>query len=280
MELLGPLGADGRLLVAALVGIALLLAGAVAILAWLMRSIATAVERLPGRWTALLRQIPGARLFGVRVLAGLGMSLGGAAVFIEIAEQVVGREELARIDFGLAACLQAQATPASTALWMIITRWGSLPALGTIGIAVAILLLARRQRRLLMAWVAALAGGFLLNLLLKQLFQRPRPAGAVGILSEPSWSFPSGHAMMSLVAYGMIAYFIANATSRRLLQSTAFFVAALMAVAIGASRLYLGVHYLTDVMAGYAAGVLWLAVCVTAVELRRATHEAGLREGA
>jgi membrane-associated phospholipid phosphatase len=272
-DLLGRLGSDSGLMVAALVSIALTLAGAVAGLAWSLRSIAAAVERLPGRWTAALRQIPRSQLFGVRVLAGLGVSLGGAAVFIEIAEQVVGREELARIDLGLAECLQAHAAPAATSLWMTITRWGSLPVLGTIAVAVGVLLLARGQRPLLVAWVAAIAGGFLLNLLLKQLFQRPRPPAAAGMLHEPSWSFPSGHAMMSLVGYGMIAYFIVNATSRRLLQLSAVFVAALMVVAIGVSRLYLGVHYLTDVVAGYAAGALWLAVCLTAVELRRAPRE-------
>jgi undecaprenyl-diphosphatase len=272
IDLLGRLGSDsGLVVVAALVSIALLLAGVVAVVAWVFRSIAAAVERVPGRWTAALRRIPGSQLFGVRVLAGLGVSLGGAAVFIEIAEQVVGREELAWIDLSLADCLQAHATPAATSLWMIITRLGSLKVLGTISIAVALLFLARRQRFFLAAWVAAVGGGFLLNLLLKQLFQRPRPATAVRILHEPSWSFPSGHAMMSLIGYGMIAYFLVYATSRRLLQSTAVFVAALMAVGIGASRLYLGVHYLTDVMAGYAAGVLWLAVCMTAVELRRAS---------
>jgi undecaprenyl-diphosphatase len=280
IDLLGRLGSDsGLVVVAALVSIALLLAGVVAVVAWVFRSIAAAVERVPGRWTAALRRIPGSQLFGVRVLAGLGVSLGGAAVFIEIAEQVVGREELAWIDLSLADCLQAHATPAATSLWMIITRLGSLKVLGTISIAVALLFLARRQRFFLAAWVAAVGGGFLLNLLLKQLFQRPRPATAVRILHEPSWSFPSGHAMMSLIGYGMIAYFLVYATSRRLLQSTAVFVAALMAVGIGASRLYLGVHYLTDVMAGYAAGVLWLAVCMTAVELRRASLGASSGSG-
>jgi membrane-associated phospholipid phosphatase len=272
-ELIGALGSDGRLVAAVLVGAALLLAGGVAVLVRLLGWIASVVEAAPTRWTAALRRIPGSQLFGLRVLVGLGASLGGAAAFIEIAEQVVGREDLARIDGGLAECLAAHATTASTSLWMFITQWGSLPVLGTIALAVTILLLALRQRSSAVAWVAALAGGFLLNLLLKELFQRPRPPGAAGILQEPSWSFPSGHAMMSLVAYGMIAYLIANATFRRALQLSGVFVASLMAVAIGISRLYLGVHYLTDVLAGYACGVLWLAVCVTAVELRRATRD-------
>lgn len=272
-DLLGRVGSDVRLIVPALVGIALLLTGAVAVIARLLRSIPAAVERLPWRWTAALGRIAGSQLFGVRVLAGLGVSLGGAAVFIEIAEQVVGREELARIDLAIAECFRAHAAPAATSLWLVVTRGGSLAVLGTIGVAVAVLLFARRQRLLLTTWVAAVAGGLLLNLLLKELFQRQRPAAAVGALHEPSWSFPSGHAMLSLVAYGMIAYFIANATPRRLPQVTAVFVAALLVVAIGASRLYLGVHYLSDVAAGYGAGVLWLAVCVTAVELRRAVRD-------
>ncbi len=268
-DLLGRLGSDGRLIVPALVGAALLVTGAVVVTAYLLRTVGGIIERLPGRWTAALRRMPGGRLFGVRVLAGLGASLAGAVVFIEIAEQVVGREELAAIDLGIAECLQAYATPAATSFWLVVTRGGSFAAQGTIAVVVALLLLARKQRLLLAAWISAVAGGLLLNLLLKEIFQRQRPATAVGALHEPSWSFPSGHAMSSLIVFGMIAYLLASATRRRLPQATAVFVAALLAVAIGASRLYLGVHYLSDVAAGYGAGVLWLAVCVTAVELRR-----------
>jgi undecaprenyl-diphosphatase len=127
-------------------------------------------------------------------------------------------------------------------------------------------------------WAAAFAGASLIDHWLKLTIHRPRPVYAGALLHHPSWSFPSGHAMGSLVGYGMLAYVLMlHASGNRRTQGWIAAMAGLLVLAIGISRLYLGVHYFSDVMGGYAAGLLWLSACVTAVELGRRWERRALR---
>jgi undecaprenyl-diphosphatase len=144
-----------------------------------------------------------------------------------------------------------------------------------IGIVVIATIVYARRRD----WVRAAAfplatiSGAALNTLLKYAFHRGRPQYATEFITHASWSFPSGHAMESMVGYGMLLavtlHGLRDSNRRRLLIAAA----ALLIFLIGVSRVYLAVHYLTDVIAGWLAGGAWLFVCVTAyhfAERRRA----------
>ena len=109
----------------------------------------------------------------------------------------------------------------------------------------------------------------MLNQVLKALFARPRQHFEHPLLVETSYSFPSGHAMGSLLAYGMLAYFAVLALGSWRSRVGAVFAVALLVLLIGLSRMYLGVHYLSDVAAGYAAGGVWLSALITAAETVR-----------
>jgi undecaprenyl-diphosphatase len=138
-----------------------------------------------------------------------------------------------------------------------------------LGVIVAAILAWGRRWVFLGSWLAAVAGSAVLNHLLKVLFARPRPHFEHPLLVETSYSFPSGHAMESFVVYGMLAYFAVLA-----LRSWESRGAALLVVLIGFSRMYLGVHYLSDVLAGYAAGGVWLSALITGTEtIRRSKNE-------
>ncbi|MFN2572081.1 MAG: phosphatase PAP2 family protein, partial [Gemmatimonadales bacterium] len=96
------------------------------------------------------------------------------------------------------------------------------------------------------------------------------PGYTVAMLHHSTWSFPSGHAMGSLVGYGMLAYVLVLFGPRTpRFRAVTITGTAVLITAIGASRLYLGVHYFSDVMGGYAAGLLWLSACVCGVEIAR-----------
>jgi membrane-associated phospholipid phosphatase len=139
-----------------------------------------------------------------------------------------------------------------------------------LGVIVAALLARRRLWTLLWTWIVAVVGGALLNWLLKGLFQRPRPHFAHPLVVETSYSFPSGHAMVSFVAYGMLAYLAVLLWLKSWeARVAAVCGAALVVVLIGFSRLYLGVHYFSDVVAGYAAGGVWLSALITGAETIR-----------
>jgi membrane-associated phospholipid phosphatase len=114
-----------------------------------------------------------------------------------------------------------------------------------------------------------LAGGEALDRLLKELFARPRPSFVDPLLLETSYSFPSGHAMMSLVAYRMLTYFAVLALRSWQACAALVFGTALLVLLIGFSRMYLGVHYFSDVIAGFAVGGVGLSTLITAMEIIR-----------
>jgi undecaprenyl-diphosphatase len=125
-------------------------------------------------------------------------------------------------------------------------------------------------------WIAALAGGEVLNFLLKGLFARPRPSFSDPLATALYFSFPSGHATMSLIAYGLIAYFLYLRLPRAWMRVLTTSGLILLVMLIGLSRLYLGVHYFSDVLAGFAVGGLWLSFCITGMNFLldwRARHE-------
>lgn len=115
--------------------------------------------------------------------------------------------------------------------------------------------------------VLSVGGGVLLNLLLKNIFQRPRPDFSNVFYHESGYSFPSGHAMLSVLFYGITAYLIVKegfSWKTRIRSISAAFTLSLL---IGFSRIFLGVHYLTDVLGGWAAGLTWFTVCALLYEM-------------
>jgi len=178
-----------------------------------------------------------------------------------------------RFDQVVATTLHNLATPALTTFFVVITALGSLETIALLGLLVAIIYGLRRRWLYIGAWLAMLAGGEVLNQMLKAVFARPRPYFVDPLLPESGYSFPSGHAMESLVVYGMLAYFAVLALSSWRARTAVVFGTALLVVLIGFSRMYLGVHYFSDVVAGFAVGGVWLSACITAIEsIRRGRH--------
>jgi undecaprenyl-diphosphatase len=136
--------------------------------------------------------------------------------------------------------------------------------------AAAVLYLWRaKQRTLLVAWVLSYVGGTVLDGLIKDIVRRPRPEFAAKFLHYSSWSFPSGHSMGSLIGFAMLAYTVIRVWKiESMLARLGIWAGAIvLIVLVGYSRIYLGVHYLSDVAAGYTLGVLWLAVCFTGLQM-------------
>lgn len=216
-----------------------------------------------------LRFARGAYL-GLHLTSGLLVSLAGLWLFGAITEDVIHHDPLTQFDVTVLEWLHRHATPAGYAIANAISRVGSPVTMSALALGMGLLLAIRRQWILLCGWLAAFAGGGLLNEALKLLIKRPRPPYAGAFLHHYSWSFPSGHAMGSLIGYGMLAYVLVVLWihSRRAQVSVVLGAASLI-VAIGVSRLYLGVHYFSDVVGGYAAGVLWLSACISGLDVAR-----------
>lgn len=238
-------------------------------------------KRHPQIWAFVIARFSPGEYLGLHLTIGLALSTAALWLFAGVTEDVIHHDPLIRTDVTMLEWLHCHNTVLGLRIFEAISFLGSAGFLVTLGIGVAMVLMRSRQWLPLATWAAALGGAGLLDELLKVTIERPRPAYASAFLTNLSFSFPSGHAMISLVGYGMLAYLLARfRATQRPTQVALFLGAFVLALAIGVSRLYLGVHYFSDVIGGYAAGTGWLATCITGLELecdRRTFASNGLR---
>ena len=241
---------------------------------WQRAAAAPALQQLraryPRAWTFAAARFARGEYLGLHLTVGLAISLAGLWLFGGITEDVIHHDPLTQFDAALLSWLHAHATPIGYGIFDAISLFGSAEILTILALGMGLFLAARRQWTLLGGWLAAFAGGGLLDEMLKLAIRRPRPPYASAFLHHYSWSFPSGHAMGSLIGYGMLAYVLTVLWIHRPRAQVAVALgAAVLIVAIGLSRLYLGVHYFSDVVGGYAAGLLWLSACISGIEVAR-----------
>lgn len=215
---------------------------------------------------------------GVLLSAGLVLALLGLWALSGLTEEVLEGETI-RFDEGVLLWMDARATPALDVAALRVTALGdTLVVIAIAGVAATLLaLLGRRAYAALL--VVAVGGAWTIFPVLKLVFDRPRPA-----LFEwrahyaGSASYPSGHATMAMVLVVVLTYVVHRLSDRPGVRVAAALVAGLVALLIGLSRLYLGVHYPSDVAAGYVVGFAWAVFCALVVEALR--HQRRAPEGA
>lgn len=233
---------------------------------------------LASRWlctSQAARVAAGARdsWIGAQALrTGLAVFAVAAGLFAATAWQLRVNPALNAADAAFLQALQSTVSAPVRQVFAGLTHAADTATLTALSIAGAALLLVRRQALLAAGWVLAIAGNGVLNTTLKQGFGRLRPVQLAGQLAEPGLSFPSGHSSGAVVACGMAAYLALRLLPARW-HLPALLLAAALAWSIGASRLALQVHYPSDVLAGFASGSAWLALCITALAT---AHRAGL----
>ena len=142
-----------------------------------------------------------------------------------------------------------------------ITALGGTSVLGLLTFAVASYLLLDGKKRMALFVVGSIASGLLLSATLKTVVHRPRPDIVPHLVAVSTTSFPSGHSMMSALTYLTLGALLARSQERKRLKAFAMLVAAMLALLVGISRVYLGVHWPTDVLAGWSAGAVWAVLC-------------------
>lgn len=212
--------------------------------------------------------LPPIAFLAVRLALGFALVVAGAAAFAELAEQLHADEHLSRLDKRFTAALRRTVSPGTLGLFALLTRMGDVATLVGLAAIVTAALLWHRRGALALAWLLALGGQALLTTVLKAVFARVRPVHEHGLVLEHGFSFPSGHSAGAVVAYGMLAYLLLRHL-RSAWHLPVLLAATTTAFAVGCSRVFLQVHYASDVLAGFAAGLMWLAVCVTSIELMR-----------
>jgi membrane-associated phospholipid phosphatase len=227
-------------------------------------------EKLKNLWQSLLSRdgFPGLYLTVSLFLLVLATWLFGA-----IAEDVATKDPITLVDARFSTWLHVRAFEPLTAFMLLITSLHSGLSVTVMTLAVSAYLWFRRLRIWTGTLMLAVFGGMALNFLLKNLFLRPRPHFNDNILTLTSYSFPSGHTMMATVFYGTLCALALSQVRRWQWRTLAVFGAALLVSLVGLSRIYLGAHFLSDVLAAIAEGLAWLAFCLIAVETIRRRQE-------
>ncbi|MBB5369272.1 MULTISPECIES: phosphatase PAP2 family protein [unclassified Janthinobacterium] len=230
------------------------------------------------RWSSRLRRFVAARLspegqLGLHLTVGVALMLLAMVVFHEIAEAVMGAGQITVIDLQVAHWFNRHALPWLTSFLLVYTDLH-----GVLGALVLTALLAwyfyrQRASYWLFTLLICVPGVMILNVLLKSVFGRLRPSFEQPLLQRvlESYSFPSGHTATSTALYGVLgAYLICRTAPGAWGKRTAIaLLAFLMAALVGFSRIYLGAHYLSDVLAAMAESAGWLAICIAGVSTLR-----------
>ena len=190
------------------------------------------------------------------VIVSLALAVLSLFLFAWIANEMA-EGSTAGFDLSVRAWVHQFASPALTRVMTAISLLGYDVLIVELVIALAVFLYLRWKHAA--AWLAvSMAGALILDLTLKYAFRRPRPPVFFGVAPH-TYSFPSGHALCSFCFYGVLAGLIAVRTRSMLLRVAVGLLAAALVIAIGLSRIYLGMHYPSDVIAGYLGAAIWVS---------------------
>lgn len=225
-------------------------------------------EFLAERGKVLTDTTENAKKAGFPVLL-LGSGIGASVLFIylftEIAEGVL-ENEVKLFDDSIISFLRLIENPFLDKIMLLVTELGSVWLLTVLSILTILILWVRfKDKWGILFFIIGIGGGGLLTKLLKYYYERGRPSinpeiDAIG------YSFPSGHSMGSLIFYGFIAYFLIRSSFNKSLKWTIAILAIVLAGMIGFTRIYLGAHFPSDVIAGHLAGAFWLVLSILSLE--------------
>ena len=220
-----------------------------------MRMTETDTSRLPELETIPKQRIP----LEIATVLSLGVAVLALFLFAWMGDSV-SHERTKNFDLAVRTRIHQYSSPGMTKGMIAVSFLGQ-GGLAIAAVVTLIVFLRLRWRRAAVWLVTTIVGALVLDLTLKYAFHRARPAPFFVPLPH-TYSFPSGHALVSFCFYGVLAGLLAGRTRSLFFRILIWVCAALLVTAIGLSRIYLGVHYPSDVIAGYLAATLWVSTMV------------------
>lgn len=225
----------------------------------------------PGLTTFVTERLSPGDYLGAHLTAGLLLSAAFIWLLSRVMEDVINGESLVMADQWVLASIHYFRTPFVTAVMRFAARLGGSLEISAAGLLVCLYLLIKKRGDYLAGLLTGLLGGGVLTIVLKSVFRRlgPLGPGGRGPLIEATYGLPGGHALVSVVFYGMIAYFLVRDMRSWRRQVFISLSALFIILLTGFARIYLQSDRVTEALAGYAAGLLWLTVCITGIEVYR-----------
>jgi membrane-associated phospholipid phosphatase len=187
------------------------------------------------------------------------------ATFFALAWDVASRAPLVLLDARVASWLHAHHVPALTSFMLFVTHANSTVAVFAYTAAFAVALYRMGERYWILTLALVMGGGMTLNVMLKHAYERARPVFEDPLITLASYSFPSGHTAGATLFYGVLAAFLVTRFFDRGIRALCVAVAIAAVLLVGFSRMYLGAHFLSDVLAATCSSIAWLVLCLSSV---------------
>jgi membrane protein DedA with SNARE-associated domain len=227
-------------------------------------------ERHPTVWRLFIFQSARWEYLALHLSIGFIVSVASLVVFGAFTEDVVEGAPLTRVDAALAEGLRSTASSLVLALFRVAAGLGGPVTIASIAAAIAVVLILRRNWLTLGGWIGAYAGGVMLDILLRRIVMRAELPLSPDLLdSELLGRLPKGHTVLAVVIFGLLAHFAIRRARHGVLRVSIVTAGLGLVALIVLARLFLGLSYLSTESVSVAAGVLWLAACISALELAR-----------
>jgi undecaprenyl-diphosphatase len=211
---------------------------------------------------------------GLQLTAGIAALLLASALFGMLAEDVFTGDPIVQVDLSVAVWLHEHALAPLTSAMLVVTNVHSTLGVIILAVIFGAWLAWKRYWWWLLTLALTLPGGMLVNVLMKYAFHRARPNLENPLITLSTYSFPSGHTAGAMLFYGTLAAFAISRMAGWHGRAWTVVAAVAMAALVGFSRMYLGVHYLSDVIGAALESLAWLALCLTAVNTLRGRRAA------
>ncbi|HOG37601.1 MAG TPA: LssY C-terminal domain-containing protein [Candidatus Woesebacteria bacterium] len=227
------------------------------------------IQRYPKLFRFLKKRLTPTEKYGLHFTIGFLITLFFIYIFFGILQDYIGNENIIQFDLRVLNLFSALRHPKLNQQMLFITYLakGEIIIIGTI--ITSLILFLFKKRRFIKTLLISVLGGEVLVWLIKHLISRPRPPLTDSLVIEPSYSFPSGHTFVALAFYGLLAYFVIQSERRKFLKVIIFLISLSLISLVGISRIYLGAHWPSDVLASLAVGSAWLVIMATSLKIKK-----------
>jgi len=226
-------------------------------------------NKYPKAFTFLRRRFAKEHKYGLYLTIGTIFTLFFVYLFFGIVQDYIGQERLVQFDLRVLNLFRDLRTDKLNhqALFVTYLAKGEIIITGVVILSLILLLI--KNWRFLNTLLISVAGGELFVWIIKNIIDRPRPPLENALVTETSYSFPSGHTFVALAFYGLLVYFIIQSEKNKFLKTISLIVGIFLIFSVGLSRIYLGAHWPSDVLASFAAGAAWLSVIITSLKIKK-----------
>ena len=207
--------------------------------------------------------------YGLYLTIGILITLFFVYLFFGIVQDYIGQDPLVRADLRIINLVSHFRTPSINQFMLFITYLAKGEIITVAVVFSLIILFLLRKWSYFNNLLVFVLGGELFVWIIKNIVERPRPPLAESLVAETSYSFPSGHSFVAIAFYGLITFFLFERSKKRYQKVLIIILGTILVILIGASRIYLGAHWPSDVLASYASGLAWLSIIITISQIKR-----------